>query len=104
MFKLLQLIIGGSLFFFGVTYDLNTFGLIMTMIGAFIISRPFALDSGFGSTPALFLIGMFLFIPSFFLTRHYLDGAGFYPLTVEVTRITICLVTSVLAFLSICER
>lgn len=104
MFKILQLIIGGSLFFSGVTHDLNTFGLIMTMVGAFIISRPFALDSGFGNTPALFLIGMLFFIPSFFLTRHYLDGFGFYPLTVEVTRITACLVTSVIAFLSICKR
>lgn len=104
MFKLLLIIIGCVLFFIGMSIPLGffgMFGMLVALVGTFFISRPFALDSGFGNTPAFFLIGMFLFIPSFFLAEKNFIELGMDDLTSGAFRLTLCLVAGVLAFLSI---
>jgi uncharacterized membrane protein len=104
MFKLPQIIIGCILFFIGMSIPLgffSLFGMLLALIGTFFISRPFALDSGFGNTPMFFLLGMFVFIPSFFLTRKTFIEFGMDDLTIGAIRLTLCMVGGVLAFLSI---
>lgn len=104
MFKLPQIIIGCILFFIGMSIPLgffSLFGMLLALIGTFFISRPFALDSGFGNTPAFFLIGIFLFIPSFFLADKTFIEIGMDDLTSGAFRLTLCLVAGVLSFLSI---
>lgn len=104
MFKLPLIIIGCILFFIGMSIPLGFFGLfgmLLALVGTFFISRPFALDSGFGNTPALFLIGMLLFVPSFFLTEKTFGELGMDDLTSGAIRLTLCLVAGVLSFLSI---
>jgi hypothetical protein len=104
MFKLLQIIIGCVLFFIGMSIPLGLFGLfamLLALVGTFFISRPFALDSGFGNTPAFFLIGMFLFTPSFFIAEKTFIELGMDDLTSGAFRLTLCLVAGVMSFLSI---
>lgn len=104
MFKLPLIIIGCVLFFIGMSIPLGFFGLfgmLLALVGTFFISRPFALDSGFGNTPAFFLIGMFLFIPSFFVAQKTFIEFGLDDLTSGAIRLTLCMVGGVLAFLSI---
>jgi hypothetical protein len=104
MLKLPLIIIGCILFLIGMSIPLGFFGLfgmLLALVGTFFLSRPFALDSGFGNTPVLFLIGILLFIPSFFLAQKTFIGLGFDDLTGGVIRLTLCMVGGVLAFLSI---
>jgi len=107
MFKLPLIIIGCVLFFIGMSIPLGFFGLfgmLLALVGTFFLSRPFALDSGFGNTPAFFLIGMFVFIPSFFLAEKLFMEIGLDSLTSGVIRLTLCLVAGVLSFLSISKN
>ena len=101
MINLIKIIIGCILFFVGMSLNVGFFPMALVMIGTFFISRPFALESGFGNTPAFFLIGMFLFIPSFFLAQKTFVEIGLDDLTSGVIRLTLCLVAGVLSFLSI---
>jgi membrane-bound ClpP family serine protease len=104
MFKLPLIIIGSVLFFIGMSIPLGFFGLfgmLLALVGTFFLSRPFALDSGFGNTPAFFLIGMIVFIPSFFLAQKTFGGLGFDDLTSGAIRLTLCMIGGVIAFLSI---
>jgi hypothetical protein len=101
MFNLIKLIIGLFLFLIGVSLSPTLFSLFLTMIGSFIISRPIALDSAFGNTPFLFLIGILFFIPSFYSSKEFFN---FFEMNGSVIRITLCLVTGVLTWLSISKN
>jgi uncharacterized membrane protein len=104
MFNLPQIIIGCILFLVGMSIPLGFFGLfgmLLALVGTFFISRPFALDNVFGNTPAFFLIGMFVFIPSFFLAQKTFIELGMDDPTIGAIRLTLCMVGGVLAFLSI---
>ena len=104
MFKLPLIIIGSVLFFIGMSIPLGFFGLfgmLLALVGTFFLSRPFALDSGFGNTPAFFLIGMIVFVPSFFLAQKTFIEVGMDDLTGGAIRLTLCMIGGVIAFLSI---
>jgi membrane-bound ClpP family serine protease len=104
MFKLPLIIIGSVLFFIGMSIPLGFFGLfgmLLALVGTFFLSRPFALDSGFGNTPAFFLIGMIVFVPSFFLAQKTFIEIGMDDLTGGAIRLTLCMIGGVIAFLSI---
>lgn len=105
MFNIIKIILGGSIFFLGVSAEEpRLYSLLLVMVGGYIISRPFSFDSGFGNMPLLFILGVIFLIPSFFIIDSVLEPFIIEDDKIDTIRLTMVLVSSVVASLSICKK